>query len=202
MTEFKKVALSNALVQYKESAVENELSSFSCNLNMDIENFLKNKAINFARQNIAPTTLVYAKDADGWHLCGYYTITIKTIDFEKKTLGANMFTKVKKFGTYDKDVQKCTVPVPLIAQLGKNFTNDYNKLIKGDDLLEMACSEVRAAERIIGGKMVYAECEDVSKLMDFYKKNGFSEFSRRSLDKDEKDSFKAQYLVQMLKYLK
>jgi len=89
----------------------------------------------------------------------------------------------------------------LIAQLGKNYADGCDKLIKGADLLQMACDEVRTAQRIIGGKMVYLECEDTPKLIDFYTSNGFREFSRRPLDKDEEDSFNAKHLVQMLKYL-
>ncbi|MCU5941466.1 N-acetyltransferase, partial [Clostridioides difficile] len=53
-----------------------------------------------------------------------------------------------------------------------------------------------------GGKIVYLECEDKPKLIEFYKDNGFVDFGKRSLDKDETDSLDGGYLVQMLKYLK
>ncbi|HBF3466448.1 TPA: N-acetyltransferase, partial [Clostridioides difficile] len=54
----------------------------------------------------------------------------------------------------------------------------------------------------MGGKIVYLECEDKPKLIEFYKDNGFVDFGKRSLDKDETDSLDGDYLVQMLKYLK
>lgn len=201
MTEFQKISLIDALNASGESAVQKALSSFSSPQNNDIENFLKNNAIPFARQNIAPTTLVYAYAENDWKLCGYFTLTIKTIDIEKINVSSDLFKRVRKFGAYDKEKQKCTIPVPLIAQLGKNYANDCNKLIKGSELLNLACDEVRKAQYIIGGKAVYLECEDTPNLTDFYYKNRFREFSRRKLDKDEQRNFKAQYLIQMLKYL-
>ena len=193
--------LIDALDESGESAIRELLSSFSSPLNKDVEDFLKNSAIDLAKQNVAPTTLVYAEDDVGWHMCGYFTLTIKTVQIGKSDVGSNMFKRAKKFGTYDKETDKCTIPVPLIAQLGKNSPRGYNKLIKGEELLRLACDNVIAAQRIIGGKMVYLECEDTPKLIDFYRDNGFREFSRRSLDPDEKGNFKSRYLIQMLKYL-
>ena len=49
---------------------------------------------------------------------------------------------------------------------------------------------------------MYLECEDTPKLIDFYTSYGFSEFSRRDTDKDEKKTLKAKHLVQMIKYFK
>ena len=52
----------------------------------------------------------------------------------------------------------------------------------------------------IGGKVVYLDCEDKPRLREFYERNGFREFDRRPLDKTDRDLFKADYLVQMLRY--
>lgn len=202
MTGYKIISLADMLSELEESEVKDELSSFSSPKNKDIEDFLKNKAIQFARQNLAPTNLVYANCDKGSFLCGYFTITIKTIEVEKKFVGFNTFNKLKKFGTYDKDCKKCTIPAPLIAQLGKNYADKCDELIDGATLLQMACEEVKKAQFIIGGKVVYLECEDTEKLTSFYSRNGFKEFARRTLDSDEQSSFNEQYLVQMLKYLK
>lgn len=202
MTEYQIISLADMLSELEESKVKDELSSFSSPKNKDIEDFLKNKAIHFARQNLAPTNLVYANCDKGIFLCGYFTLTIKTIEVEKKLVGSNTFNKLKKFGTYDKDCEKCTIPAPLIAQLGKNYSNGCGNLIKGAELLQMACDEVKKAQFIIGGKVVYLECEETEILTSFYCRNGFKEFSRRTLDSDEQSSFNEHYLVQMLQYLK
>ena len=202
MTEYKIISLADMLSELEESEVKDKLSSFSSPKNKDVEGFLKSNAIQFARQNLAPTNLVYANCDRGIFLCGYFTLTIKAIEVEKRLVGINTFNKPKKFGTYDKDCKKCSIPAPLIAQLGKNYAHKCNELIDGAVLLQMACEEVKKAQSIIGGKVVYLECEDTEKLTSFYSKNGFKEFARRPLDSDEQSSFNEQYLVQMLKYLK
>ena len=46
------------------------------------------------------------------------------------------------------------------------------------------------------------ECEDKPELTKFYSSNGFVEFGKRPLDRDEKDDLSGDYLVQMLKDLK
>ncbi len=202
MTEYNIISLTDMLNELEESDVTNELSSFLSPKNKDIEDFLHNNAIQFARQNLAPTNLVYANCDNGSFLCGYFTLTIKTIEVEKSLVGSQTFKKITKFGTYDKEYEKCSIPAPLIAQLGKNYNNGCNKLISGAELLQIACDEVKKAQLIVGGKVVYLECEDNKKLTDFYYSNGFKKFSQRPLDNDEQDSFNGRYLVQMLKYLK
>ena len=191
------ISLAKMIEALGESEVCKELSSFSSPINTEVEDFLKNTALEFTRQNIAPTNLVYAQYNGSSLLCGYFTLTIKTFEVEKGSISSQTFNKVKKFGTYDNDSKKCTVPAPLIAQLGKNFTDNNDRLISGSELLEMACNEVKKAQCIIGGKAVCLECEDTQKLKDFYVTNKFKEFSRRPL----KSVQQGQYLIQMLKYL-
>ena len=87
----------------------------------------------------------------------------------------------------------------IYSQLGKN--ENYSTLISGDELLSLACLEVEKAQSIVGGKVVYLECEDTPKLKDFYERNGFVIFGKRELDCDEVSKFTQTYLIQMLKYL-
>ena len=91
---------------------------------------------------------------------------------------------------------------PLIGQLGKNFANSYNTLISGDELLKLALDKVKKMQEIVGGKIVYLECEDKPRLIDFYSENGFVNFGKRMLDRDETDTLSGEYLIQMLKYMK
>ncbi|MGN0687036.1 MAG: N-acetyltransferase [Oscillospiraceae bacterium] len=200
MNGYSILSLKDMLEVLGESEVKAKLSSFSCPMNRDVEYFLRHKAIEFAKQAIAPTSLVYASYKGEWVLCGYFTITMKAFTV-KKDVGSTIFRRLKKFGTYNEELKSCHIPAPLIAQLGKNFTNGYDGLIKGRELLELACIEIRKIQAIGGGKIVYLECEDKPKLTQFYYENGFREFAKRQLDKDEQDKLSGQYLVQMLKYL-
>ena len=109
--------------------------------------------------------------------------------------------RIRKFATYDDLNKAYKLSSPLIAQIGKNYQNGYDKLITGDELLKIACDKVKEAQKIVGGKTVYLECEDCEKLIDFYSSNGFVVFGKRALDKDEESTLKGRYLLQLLKYL-
>ena len=59
---------------------------------------------------------------------------------------------------------------------------------------------IAVIQRVSSGKLVYAECEDTPRLIEFYERNGFFQFGIRLLDRDEID-LKSKYLVQLFKYL-
>lgn len=195
------LSLKDMITELGESTVKGILSSFCSPQNKDVEEFIRLKAIEFAKQSIAPTTLVYTSYKDKLVICGYFTITLKTITVRKADVGSKTFTRLKKFGTYNQEYKCCEIPAPLIAQLSKNFGSGYGSLITGDQLLELAVMEVKKLQSIGGGKVVYLECEDKPRLKEFYEKNGFRIFGKRNLDRDERDKLSGEYLIQMLKYL-
>lgn len=200
MTGYKIVSLKDIVEEMGEGFAKQTLSTFSCPYNKDVEYYIRHTSIEFAKQNLAPTFLVYASYKNEWVLCGYFTISLKMFTISKKNVGTNTFRRLKKFGTYDDMTKTCNIAAPLIAQLSKNFTGDYNNLITGKELLELACREIRRAQTSIGGKIVYLECEDKSRLLEFYNSFGFREFGKRNLDKEERTKMSGEYLVQMLKY--
>ena len=91
---------------------------------------------------------------------------------------------------------------PLIAQLGKNYQHGYNTLITGEELLKLACDKVKEIQLSLGGRFVYLECEDKEVLLEFYSSNGFVNFGKRYMDRDEEEKMEGRYLIQMLKYIK
>lgn len=185
-----------------ESAAKDILSSFSCPLNPDVEHFLKHTAIEFSKQNISSTYIIFASYKEEYVLCGYYTLANKVFCISKDSLpNQNWKRRMAKFGQFDKTVQRYTISSPLIGQLGKNYTNGYNNLITGDELLKLALDKIRIMQSIVGGKIVYLECEDKEPLISFYESNGFVNFGKRTLDKDETDKLSGDYLIQMLRYM-
>lgn len=200
MTGFKIVNLKFMIEELGEDRAKEILSSFSCPINPDVESFLRTKAIEFAKQGLSQTHLVMASYKDKPVIAGYFTLANKHIIVSAKKISNSIKRRINKFSTYDSQIHAYYMATPLIAQLGKNYTDGYNKLITGDELLDMACKKVSAVQWEMGGKYVYIECEDKEKLTQFYRRNGFYEFDRRRLDKDEA-GLEGDYLVQMLRYL-
>lgn len=202
MTGYIQINLATMIEQVGEEKVKSILSDFYCPLNKDVEIFLKNKAIEFAKQRISSTYLVMASYKQEYILVGYYTLANKFITVYKDNLKSKTLQKrISKFAQYDSDLKRYTLSAPLIGQLGKNYYNSYDKQITGDEILYLALEKVKQMQMIVGGKVVYLECEDVDRLTEFYSSNGFVSFGKRLLDRDETETLKGEYLVQMLKYI-
>ena len=201
MTGYALVNLVNFLNELGEERTKELLSEFSCLLNPDVEYFLKYKAIEFSKQRFAQTHLVYASYKGEYVLVGYFALANKYLTLTGDALTNRLRSRLRYFATYDSRIHCYCLSAPLIAQLGKNFSNGYNELITGDELLKLACDKVSRLQMEVGGCFAYVECEDKYKLTDFYSRNGFCQFDKRKLDKDETDKLEGEYLVQMLKYI-
>ena len=202
MAGYSILSLKEIISEKGEDFCREILSTFSCPYNKDVENFLKNRsAIDFAKQGVSQTFLVYASYKKQNVLCGYFTIANKYIIVNKSAISKNLARRLRKFSMPGMPGDGIVIMAPLIAQLGKNYDNGYGKIIQGDELLKMALDKIQDAQKIIGGKVVYVECEEIDFLRNFYADNGFVEFGRRQLDKDETREMSGTHLVQLLKYL-
>lgn len=188
-THFVQFNLSDLLDQLGEDAVKEILSSFSCPLNADVEKFLKYKAIEFSKRGFSKTHIVYWQTADGKEkeFVGYYTIASKFISIERSAVNSKEARKLREHGVFNEKTNEYTIAAPLIAQLGKNYANGNDTLIKGDDLLQLAMEKVRKVQNEVGGRFAYLECEEKEELMNFYERNRFKLFGKRKLDRDETD---------------
>lgn len=202
LTGYNRVNLKGLIEQVGEERTKEILSDFCCPLNADVEYFLKHKAIEFAKQGLAQTHLIFVSYKGEVVLVGYFALANKGIVIKKKTIpSANWRKRINRFAVQSELDDGYYVSAPLIGQLGKNFKDGRNKLITGDELLSIATEMVREIQMNLGGKLVYLECEDKPQLLQFYDSNGFVNFGHRNLEKDERDRQSGQYLVQLLKYL-
>ncbi|MCB6414247.1 N-acetyltransferase [Faecalimonas umbilicata] len=197
--DYVELNLLEMLDTYGEEKLQAILSRFMCPQNTDVENFIQAKAIGFARQRIAMTYLVFS-DRECPELVGYFTLANKFVSITGTALSKTLKKRILKFSQYDGELDRFLVSMPLIAQLGRNFSSSLSASITGRELLEMACSKVQEAQFIIGGKTVYIECASNPKLYDFYSASQFVQFGQRDRDTDE--IVESTILVQMLKYFR
>ena len=181
--------------------VKKIVSNFECSLNKDVETFFKDKAVEFCKQGIAKTFIITSSFQEKQVIVGYFAIATKTIEVKRNALNSKTRKRLSKFAVNDPLSSVFEVPLPLIGQIGKNYKDGYDKLISGDVLLKIACKKVKEAQKIVGGRFAYLECEDKEKLKEFYESNGFVCFGKRNLDRDERKNNAGEYLLQMLRDL-
>ncbi|MBR3622298.1 MAG: N-acetyltransferase [Selenomonadaceae bacterium] len=204
MKDYLTVHLLDLANEIGEDNVLRMLGDFSCEINPEVDDFLHNNAMDFAKKRLASTYLVFARKENELVLVGYFSLTHKYFqanETELRAVSNTLKKRIDKFMPYDSEIGCRMFSAPLIGQLGKNFNNGYDSSISGAELLNIACATVDNALKIIGGKIVCLECENKGKLVEFYKANGFNSFSRRLLERSEKDKMSGDYLLQMLKYL-
>lgn len=200
MSEFLRINLNELIENVGEDRTKNILSSFVNPHNKDVEDFLHSKAILFSKMGRAKTHLVFWRENKELELVGYFAIASKYFMVTKEAVSKTVMKKLRQHGEWDEHQNKCVIPAPLIGQLGKNYLEGNDCLISGDELLKMAVEKVKEVQNEIGGRYVYLECEDVKYLRNFYESNGFVEFGKRPLDRDE-TNIKGSYLLQYLKYI-
>ncbi len=179
---------------------ENELikilSDFSSPKNKDIEFFLKERAIEFAKKNQSVTYLVFAHDT--LDFVGYFSITVRPVIVNSNGLSKSTKKKLDRVGKCDEETGDYTVAAYLIAQFGRNYSESVTHPITGVELMDYAIEMLSEIQYALGGMMVYLECEEIEALLEFYeKKNGFRIFGERFTE-NQQDPHK---LIQLMNFL-
>lgn len=172
------------------------ISDFSCPKNPDVEHFLKNSSVDFTRKNQSVTYLVL--DMDDGALVGYFTIALKPLTVRDEIVSNTVKRKIKRISEFDGQTKSYTMSAYLIAQIGKNYTNDACKRITGAELLELAWSVIEDMQYMGGGMVVFLEANDEEKLLTFYQDNKFRQFDTRLTASDPENRHE---LVQLLRLL-
>lgn len=170
-----------------EDEVKNALSDFSCGaLNDAVEYFLKGNAINFTRQHLSVTHLVLDEQAQ---IQGFFTLTHKPLAVKRadiESFSNTLKKRLYKHAKFDEATQTYELSAFLIAQFGKNY--QLRDAISGNALMKLAIDTLRIAQHVVGGGVIFLECEDSDKLLQFYQNesNGYKRYSERRSEQDEK----------------
>ena len=188
--------IGNENLELGEDELLQILSEFSCPMNPDVERFLKYSSIEFTKKNQSVTYLVFSV-ADG-KLLGYFTLALKPLTIRGETVSNTVKKKLLRISELDKDSDTYTMSAYLIAQLGKNYSEDDGKLITGAELLELAWDKIKATQYVFGGMVTFLEAENEEKLLSFYHNNCFLQFDTRQTTSNPDEPHE---LVQLLRLL-
>lgn len=172
------------------------LSEFSCPLNPDVELFLKQQSIEFVKKHQAVTYLVLS--SEDAVLLGYFSIIIKPLVVNAEPFSNTVKRKLARFSEINKSEQTYNLAAYLIAQFGKNFSDNAIGRITGEELLEAAIKQTQKLQYQIGGMVAFVEAEDKEKLLSFYSRYGFKRFAAREA---APDTDKSHGLIQLLKMI-
>jgi hypothetical protein len=160
-----------------EDEVQAVLSDFSCPLNHEVEHFIQDNALQFAKEKKAITYLLV--DNQTAEINAFFTLTHKAIEINGGSISNSIKRKLKAVSSYERESDTYLASAFLIAQFGKNDKIAQN--IDGIELMRSTLIKLQDIQREIGGSVVYLECEKKQKLIDFYssEENHFYAFNER-----------------------
>ena len=96
------------------------------------------------------------------------------------SLSKTLIKKISRFAEKDKESGKYIVSAFLLAQFGKSLEGEQVG-ISGNSMMKTVMENLEKIQHEIGGGIVYLECEDNVKLLDFYENdnNRFALFGER-----------------------
>lgn len=179
-----------------EDEIQNILSDFYCELNPDVEKFLKEQAVDFTKKQQSVTYVIL--DEDTASSLGYFTLAIKPLSVTLDDFSNTMKKRIARISKIDKKTGKYTFSAYLIAQLAKNFSPKLKRSFSGQDVLEVAIKQIKEIQYMAGGMVYFLEAENNPKLLKFYEENGFKRFATKNVERNDGEQ---HILVQLLKIL-
>lgn len=156
--------------EFDISKIEQSFKKFSCQREVDLENFLMRKAIPYEKTNFGKTYLLIdldELDQGNFSVMAYYTIAQKAVDISE--LSAKR--KRKMLGDYPGRDSLKTIPAYLIGQLGRNdaYTSDD---LSGEQILNECYNSISIAAQVVGGNLIILECRE-QMFEHVYESKGF-----------------------------
>ena len=166
-----------------EEKLQRLLSDFSSPLNEEVEGFVRDKSIEFARKKLSITYLVIRR-TDGGEivLAGIFTLAHKAVEVTNTNISNTARRKLERYARLDKETDKYNVSAFLIAQFGKNSAVPGEWKITGNELMDLTFEILKHVQYYVGGGLVYLDCEEIDKVLEFYQSayNRFKRFGERS----------------------
>lgn len=130
-----------------EKQTKDVLKNFECKFNKDVDFFLKERAIEFSKQDISRTFIVTSSYKKEDVIVGYFAIANKTTSIKKSILSKTKRKSISKYSEVDAEMKTYNIALPLIGQLGKNYSNGYECFGKRN--LEKEEREINSGEYLL-----------------------------------------------------
>lgn len=182
---FNVVNIIDLLESVGEKEVRSALQEFECERNSEIEIFLKNNAIDFAKRKISVTHLIL--DNNG-QIVAYFTLTHKPSNISSLSLSKSAIKTLSRYAILDRDSNSFNISAFLIAQFGKNSAYNGSRNISGNKLMDFCFEILESVQKQVGGGIAFLECEDKKQLLNFYQNenNRFRIFGERFSESEGK----------------
>jgi len=169
---YKLYSLRELLDNSSKNQLKKLFKTFQCKKNRDLEDFLHNKSITF-ENNGRSRTYIYI-DIFEKKVIAYFTISISSLYVEN-------FSKETIKYLYGQEIKLKCMPTYLIGQIGKS--DNCNKKI-GYILIKKAIKTIIKSYEILNGRFILLDAINNDKIVNFYKKNGFSAIENPTNDKE------------------
>lgn len=166
------IKLKDLLMEIGEEETKSLLSDF-CLLGKgeknDVESFLKEKSIIFENADQARTYLIF-QNGRLPRLLAYFSLSNNCLEL-------NTYISRKKLKELSGHHYFINRPLPaiLIGQISKNYSSSACKgtLINGSEIIKTIFIILKEIYKLSPFRIIYLECKNENKLIDFLKKNGF-----------------------------
>lgn len=163
--------LSEFIATQSSNQIKKLLKNFCCAINLDLQDFLHNKAITFER-NLRSRTYLYIDNEKKNTIIGYFTIAINYLETDK--LKGEI---IKILDGHASDTK--SIPCYLIGQLA--VSDECQSKGIGNFLLTDALKIIDESQTKLGGRFVLIDSVNNDKVINFYRENSFVE-----IEKDKK----------------
>lgn len=155
---------------YDKEKIESAFKKFSCQREIDLEDFLVHKAITYEKADVGKTYLCIDKEAlenGEFVVMAYFTLAQRSIDISD--LSSKKRRKV--LGNYPGRDSIKSVSAYLIGQLGR-CDDCTGEDLSGQQLLNECYHAISLAARVVGGNLLVLECRE-HMFEKFYEKQDF-----------------------------
>lgn len=144
--------------EYLQQKIEESFKKFSCQREIDLENFLRDKAIPYEKTNYGKTYLCVDKkelENGQFIVAAYFTIAQNSLDISQ----LSKKKKRKVLGDYPGRDNLNSVPTYLIGQLGRSDRYSSEDL-PGQQILNECYHAISLAAMVVGGNLIILECRE------------------------------------------